>query len=475
MIRKLLSLFFIRLTELPIATVVLVLTTILNWLNVSRYADTFLHTQKTSIFFDVFRLSGFDSLCYSVLTKWHQAFEVYRHPLLADLMWPLSALNGWLHGLTGLNMAPVIIAVLLVLCAVYMFVWLHRLLRRVLGLPLIDCFLLCLLFYSFAYVQLTFIAPDHFAPSIALLVLTLYVAGRKQLLGRPFTVVETIVLFLLTAGVTLSNGVKTLIAALFTNGRRFWRPKYLILAVILPAAAIWGYTYWEFQHFILPRELKKTEVRKAKGEANKRRIMQAFRDTTSLTDSAEIERQAFERYRQAVYREYADNQKKPWNQHKGKPLAKSGFGAWTDVSTGRMESAVENLFGESLQLHRDSLLQDTLRSRPVIISYRWWGSYVVEGLIVVLFLAGIWSGRRKRYLWMCLSCFAFDMLLHMGLGFALNEVYIMTAHWAFVIPITIGFLLRQKRWLWSLRGLILLLALYIMFYNYRLIVGYLTA
>ena len=117
---------------------------------------------------------------------------------------------------------------------------------------------------------------------------------------------------------------------------------------------------------------------------------------------------------------------------------------WTDVTTPRWPSLVENVFGESIQLHEDHLLGDTLRSRPVIVKYNYWINYIVEILIVVLFLAGIWKGRRQRFLWMALAGMALDFFLHVGLGFGLNEVYIMTAHWAFVIPIATGYLLRKE-------------------------------
>ncbi len=44
-----------------------------------------------------------------------------------------------------------------------------------------------------------------------------------------------------------------------------------------------------------------------------------------------------------------------------------------------------------------------------------------------------------------MSYFGLDMMLHIGLGFGLNEVYIMAGHWIYAIPIAIGFLLKQKR------------------------------
>ena len=73
-----------------------------------------------------------------------------------------------------------------------------------------------------------------------------------------------------------------------------------------------------------------------------------------------------------------------------------------------------------------------------------------------------------------MSYFALDMVLHMGLGFGLNEVYIMTAHWIYALPIAIGFLLKEAkpRCAKALLGLVGLIALYLFIYNGSLIIGY---
>ena len=49
----------------------------------------------------------------------------------------------------------------------------------------------------------------------------------------------------------------------------------------------------------------------------------------------------------------------------GEPMGETGFLNWTDVSTSRWDVAVENLFGESLQLHRDHLLGDIATHRVI--------------------------------------------------------------------------------------------------------------
>ena len=148
---------------------------------------------------------------------------------------------------------------------------------------------------------------------------------------------------------------------------------------------------------------------------------------------------------------------------------------WTDITSDRAEAIVENLFGESIQLHEQHLLKDVFRSRPVIVHYDHWWQYTIEGIVAVLFIIGIWCGRRSRFLWLALSFFALDMLLHVGLGFGLNEVYIMSAHWIYVIPLSVAFLLKAaapklRRAL--IAGLVML-TLWLFAYNITLIAHYL--
>lgn len=162
----------------------------------------------------------------------------------------------------------------------------------------------------------------------------------------------------------------------------------------------------------------------------------------------------------------------PQYAHSGTPVSKQPFLNWTDVTTSRCETLVENLFGESIQLHQKYTLCDVIRDRPVFVSYNWVVNYIVEGLIVLLFLGGIWAGRRSKLMWMCLSFFALDMILHIGLGFGINEVYIMTAHWAYVIPLCIGCLIKSMKG--GIRNAITLLtaliAFYLIVYNSALVI-----
>lgn len=40
---------------------------------------------------------------------------------------------------------------------------------------------------------------------------------------------------------------------------------------------------------------------------------------------------------------YVKDHQKAWNKHTGKPMGKGEFIKWTDISTSRSETAVENL------------------------------------------------------------------------------------------------------------------------------------
>jgi hypothetical protein len=381
--------------------------------------------------------------------------------------------NQLLMQLTGVNCAVWIAAAIMLFCAVYSYVFLFRICRQMIGVSRTDAHLLAALLFSFAYVIVPSLTPDHFAMSMFMLIFALYVSGRLIQSGREMTIWQTILLFIITAGTTLSNGIKIFIDALFVNGKRFFRPAYLICAVVLPALLIWGFADWQFKTYEKPKEDLRAANQRAEARMAREKAYQAFADTTSLTDSSEM-KSAFNREYKHRLRMEA---KARWESlHRGEAIkGKNKFLRWTDITTDRWDALVENLFGESIQLHQDYLLGDTLNGRPQVVSYRYWLNYVVEGILVLLILSGLVYGWRQRFLWMVVSGFAFDVLLHFGLGFGLNEVYIMSPHWLFVFPIVIGYALKNagSTSLRILRALILLLTACFFVWNMYLILGYL--
>ena len=216
-------LFRIRREERWPAFAVLVYVGLLNALVVGHYADRFFELSRNyhRLFVRYFHISGFDPLSYAVLSQWDTEYNIFRHPLLAFFMYLPNQLNQGLMMLTGRNFAPVMMALLLVFCAFYSFVFLCRIFREIIGLPRTDARLLGMLTFSFAYVMVGVSVPDHFSLSMFALILTLYIAGLKMTAGRRFTIGQTVLLFVMTAGISLNNGVKVFLASGFpAAGRR---------------------------------------------------------------------------------------------------------------------------------------------------------------------------------------------------------------------------------------------------------------
>ncbi len=472
--------FSIKKEERWLMLFVLLFISFLNSLVIIEYYDLFTPIKKFywTHFIRNFHVSGFDPITYSVVSKWSAGYNVYRHPLLAFFMYVPYLINQGLIAITGQNCAIFVVAGMQTFWGFYSMLFFYRIMREVIELTRSMATLMTLFFMSFAYIMLSCMVPDHFIISMMLLLLAIYISGRRINSGREFKIWQSVLYFTLTAGVTLSNGIKIFLASLFVNRKHFFRPANILLGVLLPSALIWGFCRWEYAKFVWPYEVAQQKAKAERKEKKEKKayemkiaqaredsILRAKGDTTAII--ARNAAKAAEEHKKA-------EEKKKRGPKKGKPISNGEFMRWTDVTSSRIGAIVENLFGESIQLHQDYLLGDVLRSRPMIVNYRWWVSYVIEGLIVCLFALGIWIGRRSRFLWLVLSFFGMDLLLHVGLGFGLNEVYIMSAHWIYAIPIAIGFIVPKLttsgRRLFAV--LISLLTAYLLIYNVSLLVKY---
>ena len=489
--KKIFDIFKIKKEERWLALGIFLALAILNGVVIARYAGTFtlVTDDYYKNFIRHFCVSGFDPLTYWVLSDWNAAYNVYRHPLLAFYLYIPYLINMGLMKLTGYNCALFIAVIIQMFCGFYATLFLQRIFREVLELDKAASSILTLLFFSFGYVMVTCIVPDHFVISMLLLILALYVSGRRIKHNHPLKIWQTVVYFVLTAGTSLNNGLKIFFSALFVNRKRFFRPKHLLLAVILPAALLWGFCRWEYRTFVWPVEMARKEMKAKKAaekKARQERMAQLKQIKDSLTKDSiqrglkiitpeEIAQKTKNDSIQKAKQLARNEARKKRGPKQGAPIMKGEFMNWTDATSSRTLSIVENLMGESIQLHQDYVLQDELRHRPMFVNYRYAFNYIVEALIIILFLAGIWAGRKSRYLWLVMSYFGLDMLLHIGLGFGLNEVYIMSGHWIYALPIAIGFLLketRHQRYSLCLKSLLLTIGLFLLIYNGILIIGY---
>lgn len=435
----------LRKEERPIAGVALVVFAALNALLIANHWQSFTrgaHVGFWSVFYNHLNMSGYDIFSLIFISCMRLHWNALRHPLFVVVLLPLFGLNRLIMPPTEFNAAVLLMAALLVAADVWGAVLMHRLLRDVVEVRRVDAALLTALFYGFAHVMIATMVPDHFALSLPLLLLTLLIAGRKLKEGKPMKLWQSALLFFLTAGVTLTNGVKVALAAWFAGGRKVfaWRS---IVAFVVPTLLLGAIYVWQQDAIVAPQERKIKRIEAAVAKKDPVRI--------------------------ANLKEHNDFVK----QQNGEALTKDvPLLEWSDITTDRWQSAVDNLFGESLQLHRDYLLEDVQQTRPVFVQYRSALNYVVEVLLVVLLAVGAWTARREKFFLMVLAWFGFDMLMHMGFGFGLNEVYIMTAHWAFIIPIAAGYILRRSNSM-APRVLVAALAVWLWAYNAAIVIGYL--
>lgn len=435
----------LRKEERPIAGVALVVFAALNALLIANHWQSFTrgaHVGFWSVFYNHLNMSGYDIFSLIFISCMRLHWNTLRHPLFVVLLLPLFGLNRLIMPPTEFNAAVLLMAALLVAADVWGAVLMHRLLRDVVEVRRVDAALLTALFYGFAHVMIATMVPDHFALSLPLLLLTLLIAGRKLKEGKPMKLWQSALLFFLTAGVTLTNGVKVVLAAWFAGGRKVfaWRS---IASFVVPTLLLGAIYLWQQDTIVAPQERKIKRIEAAVAKKDPARI--------------------------AKLNEHNDFVK----QQNGEALTKNvPLLEWSDITTDRWQSAVDNLFGESLQLHRDYLLEDVQQTRPVFVQYRSALNYVVEALLVVLLAVGAWMARREKFFLMVLAWFGFDMLMHMGFGFGLNEVYIMTAHWAFIIPIAAGYILRRSNSTVP-RVLVAALAVWLWVYNAAIVIDYL--
>lgn len=439
------NIFKIKKEESIVAIVSVVIFSALNAVLIHSYPAYFFKAVKGgfwSIFYKHFTVSGFDAYSYIFLSNEKIYYELSRHPLFSCLLYPGSWLNQWLMGWTHRNCATYIMAVMLVVSASYSALFFYRICRELCSASKIDAYILTTFFFSFASIMLTCMVPDHFCFSMLCLLVSIYIVGSNMQQGKMLKAWQTGLLFLCTAGVTLSNGVKTGIMALFNNGKNVFRPKFFTVSFILPLIIMGGCFYYQNEYIVKPqqergKQIEKKMMPKRPDIVRKNKIHDAWMDA-----------------------------------HRGKSVSDRPFLKWTDVSTPRCESIVENLFGEGIQLHQTDLLKDLSVSRPTFIRYDWAISYVFEAIVIFLFALGIFYSRHSRFFWMVMSCVAFDMFLHLVLGFGLNEVYIMAAHWMFIIPFSMSFALKNAsgKMAMAMRVVTLLLAIYFWAYNGTLIV-----
>ena len=378
------------------------------------------HVGPWSAFHKGFTFSGFDQFTYIVISQFRPLYVHLRHPALLYFVWPLSELNDWLKDEYGINCAIYIVAVVWTLIGTLSWTLLYKIFRKIIGLSLWESLLLNVFFYSFAHVMIAMFVPDHMLLTMTTLFLMLYLTGRAAQQGKAIATWKALLLYFIGTGISTTNAVKIWMIDIAGRWRRGMLAPVLrhSLTYIIPTLLLaWIYYYQEttanieeerFLKRIEAREMKKDSANYVKEQAKSEKIISARGD---------------------------------------KQLINNPLFEWTDMSIPIVPTLIENIYGEGFILHEDHLLCDAniKGQRPIIVRYKDWYNYAAEALLLTLFAIGVYTGRRARFMWMCLLPFLFDMFLHAFLRFAITDVYIMTAHWAVVIPVAVAYLLKGTR------------------------------
>lgn len=421
----------------------------LNYMMVLWKPDIFTNTKYAawSTFWNHGELSGFDTYTYIVVTSFHPVYVLSRHPILAMMLWPFYELNNALKEVFHINCAIYIVAVLWTVLASCSWILMYRIQRKIIELSWQISLLLTLFFFSFSHVMIILFFPDHMGISLPLLLLTIYLAGKALKQNKRFALWHSLPLVFFATGVTTTNLVKVGIADLFTQWGKIPFKKMILhfMLYLIPLAVLYAAYSYQMETSQKQEEQRIVKIEKAKMKKDKK------------------------------YAEKYKAGKQEYKERREQQILDIPIVTDTEYHIDRLPSLVENVFGEGLILHDTYTLKDANRGnhRPVLVTYSHWWYYAIEGLIVALFLMGIWIGRREKFLWMVLSMFLFDMLLHVGLNFASADVYIMTAHWAFVIPIAIGYLVKKRNMVSYITLLVVFgLTTFLWWHNLSLIANY---
>ena len=412
------------------------------------------HVGPWTAFHKGFTFSGFDQFTYITITQFRPIYVHLRHPALLYFVYPMTKLNEWLKDEYGINCAIYIVAVVWTLIGTLSWTLLYKIFRKIIGLSLWESLLLNVFFYSFAHVTIAMFVPDHMLLTMTTLFLMLYVTEQAAQQGKAIATWKALLLYFIGTGISTTNAVK--IWMIDVAGR--WRRgavasifRHSLLYILPTLLLAWIYYYQE-----------------TTANVDERRFQRRLEVKALSKDSAGYVRKKTESRRVLSARE-------------NKQLINNPLFEWTDMSIPIVPTLTENIYGEGFQLHEDYLLCDAnvRGQRPVIVRYNHWYNYAAEALLLILFAIGVYTGRRERFMWMCLLPFLFDMFLHIVLRFALTDVYIMTAHWAVVIPVAVAMTLKYAKAATGRHALYIgtlsavgLLTIYMLWHNLSLMIPY---
>lgn len=318
-----------------------------------------------------------------------------RHPLFRVFMLPLSLV---------INAATVFINSEVVVFLIYLFfnvvgcysvIFLFRILNEIINLNIFRSVLLCVFFSSFAHVLAQFFTPESYPISLLLLLICIYIIGEELKTEEQQSPLLHSILFFLTAGTTITNGLKFLILYWFRKSTLVHKLKWILVTGAL----------FLFTSGVVYLGTKVLE---------KRRPL-----NTSITTINETKTQ----------------QKKTVTEiTKTSP----GFLKFINFKIKLWPSVIENMLGESVLYHDANFKSDISRGRDIYLSYSNKTNYIFIAILYSLLVFVLLLSIKEELIFMLISMFSVDLFIHVICRFGLDEAYIFSAHWIFIIPIILS-------------------------------------
>ena len=378
-----------RKDEIALSALLLVLTLVLNVLYIRKFFGV-----------DWPLISGYDQFLLSTLDNWFQSrylnsnfVVIYSHPGFGLFMAPLSALNYILLSITGSSYAIYILSIILMILFITETILLKRILNEYIGIKLSLSFILSTLFSGMAYALLMSFTPDHFAFSQFFLILFVYLWTENKNGNKKTLSVITICI----GCITITNGIKIILSKLLFERKEFLKCLFLNIIVLSSMILI---------------------------------SMFLTRNIVYPTNSGEIANQKQE-YKMPVDPEqnYIDIIK---------PIY-WGYIKWINTDVSRTNSFINNMFGQSILFHSNSLNQDN-----VSMGYypELWKN-ILNILIVVMVACGIVLSIKTKLMQLLLCFLSVDIFIHLVCCFGISELYIYSPHYLFIFVISIGYLIKR--------------------------------
>ena len=420
---------------------------------VSLFTNTLYIKQFYGVFWPI--VSGYDQFVLSTMTTWIDSDylinprNIITHPGFGIFLLPIYLINSCISFVVGGNSANFILAMILTIMYVLEGLFLKRILNDYLGLNYIYSTILALFFSFTSMGMLMSFTPDHFAFSQFFLILFVYLwtrerLGNKYLFLKFFT---TLCIF----SITITNGIKILLTTFIFEKKYFLKYLLCFIVILLSTTIIsllindnkstsnLGWAYYEkeylqsvnYKHFYTSHEDIEGKCAII-NSVNDNKFIQTSQKQKQELSNAMQEHNVI----QTIKTFY-------WLFYK----------RWIGQSASIINVTIYNLFGESLLLHSHRLnkYEITYDSYSVIFLN------IINISIIILFLSGVIIGFKTELMKLLLSLFSIDILIHIICGFGINEIYIYSPHYLFIITLAIGYACKSLLCNWNRISIFILL------------------